>query len=179
MGLLRPRGGIARGVARTAVVAGTASAVAGRVHHRQGERYAAQEQQAYEHEMYEQQQYAAPAAPAAPDTTAELQQIAQLHAQGILTDEEFGSGDFNQPIDVAPLPRDLEVLKFSPQFNHRLDHIIWPRGLKEVVLGLLRVHTRKERRFEAPGVAGKPPGDNGSGGRFDRSAEARSKQTTD
>jgi len=64
------------------------------VHHRQNERWSAQEQQAYEHEMYEQQQqqqYAAPAAPAAPDTTAELQQIAQLHAQGILTDEEFAA----------------------------------------------------------------------------------------
>ena len=91
MGLMRPRGGLVRGVARTAVVAGTASAVAGRVHHRQDEKWAAQDQAAYEQQQYEQQQYAAQAAPAAPDTTAELQQLAQLHAQGILTDEEFAA----------------------------------------------------------------------------------------
>jgi len=86
MGLMRPRGGIARGVARTAVVAGTASAVAGRVHHRQNEKWSAQEQQAYE-----EQQYAAPPPPAELDTTAELQQLAALHTQGVLTDEEFAA----------------------------------------------------------------------------------------
>lgn len=61
-----------------------------------------------------------------PDTLRELH---------FLTDEEFGYGYFNQPIDVAPLPRGLEVLKFSPGFNQRLDHIEWPQGLREVVLG--------------------------------------------
>jgi hypothetical protein len=79
-----------RGVARTAVVAGTASAVAGRVHHHQDEKYAAQDQAAYEQQMAEQQAYAPPP-PAASDTTAELQQLAQLHNQGILTDEEFAA----------------------------------------------------------------------------------------
>jgi hypothetical protein len=48
--------GLIRGVARTAVVAGTATAVAGRVSRRQQGRWAAQDQQAYEHEYYEQQQ---------------------------------------------------------------------------------------------------------------------------
>jgi len=68
-------------------VAGTASAVAGRVHHRQDQKYAAQDQAAYEQQAYEEQQ----AAPVVSDSTAELQQIAQLHAQGILTDEEFAA----------------------------------------------------------------------------------------
>jgi hypothetical protein len=81
--------------ARTAVVAGTATAVSGRVHHRQQQKYAAQDQQAYEQQVYEQQMAAqqvaaqAPAAPAEPDYTAELEQLAQLKAQGILTEEEF------------------------------------------------------------------------------------------
>jgi phage tail sheath gpL-like len=82
-------------VGRTAVIAGTAAAVGGRVQHRQQEKYAAQDQAQYEQEMAAQQAYAAqvaqaaPAAPAAPDYTAELEQLAQLKAQGILTDEEF------------------------------------------------------------------------------------------
>ena len=91
MGLIRPRGGLVRGVARTAVVAGTASAVAGRVHHRQDQKWAAQEQQ-----QYEQQAYAAPPPQAAAPTAADevqdaLQRLADLHAQGILTDEEFAA----------------------------------------------------------------------------------------
>jgi hypothetical protein len=70
--------------ARTAVVAGTATAVSGRVQRRQSERWAAQDQEAYD------QQQAAAAPPAdEPDTTAELQNLAQLHSQGVLTDEEF------------------------------------------------------------------------------------------
>jgi hypothetical protein len=69
--------------------------VSGRVHHRQQQKYAAQDQQAYEQQVYEQQMAAqqvaaqAPAAPAEPDYTAELEQLAQLKAQGILTEEEF------------------------------------------------------------------------------------------
>jgi hypothetical protein len=81
-----------RAAATTAVVAGTAGAV----RHRQEQRYARQDQEAYEQDMaqqaYAQQAYAqqaAPAAPAEPDYTAELQQLAQLRSQGILTDEEF------------------------------------------------------------------------------------------
>jgi len=78
--------------ARTAVVAGTATAVSGRVAHRQNEKWAAQDQAAYD-----QQQSAydagvqAQAQQAAPDPTAELQNLAKLHSQGVLTDEEFAA----------------------------------------------------------------------------------------
>ena len=85
--MMRRRGGLVRGVARTAVVAGTASAVSGRVHHRQQERWNAQEQA-----EYQQAQAAAVAAAPPPDNDMDqLQQIADLHAQGILTDEEFAA----------------------------------------------------------------------------------------
>ena len=73
----------------SAVVAGTAGAV----RHRQDQKYAAQDQAQYDQQMAAQQaaadQAAAAAAPAQPDYTAELEQLAQLKAQGILTDEEF------------------------------------------------------------------------------------------
>ena len=87
--MMRRRGGVVRGVARTAVVAGTASAVSGRVQRRQHERWAAEEaQQAAD-------QYAAAPAPAAApppaDDVDQLQRLADLHAQGILTDEEFAA----------------------------------------------------------------------------------------
>jgi hypothetical protein len=85
---------LGRPILRTAAIAGTASAVGGAVHHRQQQRWAAQDQQQYEAQQYEAQQYApppAPAAPAAPDTTEELTKLAQLHSQGILTDEEFAA----------------------------------------------------------------------------------------
>jgi hypothetical protein len=76
-------------VARTAVVAGTASAVSGRVQRRQHERWAADEAQ------QQADQYAAAPAPAAApppaDDVDQLQRIADLHAQGILTDEEFAA----------------------------------------------------------------------------------------
>lgn len=65
----------------------------------------------------------------------------QLH---FLADQEFGYGYFNQPIDVAPLPRDLEVLQLTPDFNQRLDHIEWPQGLKKVVLGYKFTHGRHD-----------------------------------
>jgi putative oligomerization/nucleic acid binding protein len=86
--MFRRRGGLVRAAATTAVVAGTAGAV----RHRQDEKYARQDQEAYDQQMAQQQAYAqqaAPAAPAEPDYTAELQQLADLKAQGILTDEEF------------------------------------------------------------------------------------------
>jgi hypothetical protein len=78
-----------RMAARTAVVAGTATAVSGRVAHKQDVKYANQaaEQQAAA-------AAAAPAAPAAPavdETTEKLQQLAALHTQGILSDEEFAA----------------------------------------------------------------------------------------
>jgi hypothetical protein len=77
--------------ARTAVVAGTATAVSGRVHRRQNERWQQQEDAA----AYQQQQayQQPPPAAASPedDATAQLQKLAQLHAQGVLTDEEFAA----------------------------------------------------------------------------------------
>ena len=79
--------GLLRMAARTAVVAGTATAVSGRVQHRQAEKYAAQDQAAYDQQMAAQ----AGAEPAEPDQNAELQNLANLHAQGVLTDEEFSA----------------------------------------------------------------------------------------
>jgi hypothetical protein len=84
--MFRRRGpGLVRAAATTAVVAGTAGAV----RHRQEQRYARQDQEAYDQELAAQQAAAAPAAPAAPDYAAELEQLAQLKAQGIITEEEF------------------------------------------------------------------------------------------
>jgi Short C-terminal domain len=83
--------GLLRGVARTAVVAGTATAVSNRVSRRQANRWSAQEEQQYE----QQQQYAPPPpapapAPAAPaDPIQQLKDLAELKAQGILTEAEF------------------------------------------------------------------------------------------
>jgi hypothetical protein len=84
--------GLLRGVARTAVVAGTATAVSNRVSRRQANRWSQQEDAQYA----QQQQYAEPApapapAPAAPDPVAQLKEMAELHSQGILTDEEFAA----------------------------------------------------------------------------------------
>jgi len=91
--------GLIRGVARTAVVAGTATAVSNRVSRRQANRWAAQGQDDYGQDPYPQQQqqyapppepaYAPPEAPSTQDTLAELQQLGELHQKGILTDEEF------------------------------------------------------------------------------------------
>jgi len=81
--------GLLRGVARTAVIAGTATTVSNRVSRRQGQRWAQQE---------EQQQAPAPAppAPAAPaaggqSTIDQLKELGELKAQGILTEEEFAA----------------------------------------------------------------------------------------
>jgi hypothetical protein len=85
--------GLLRGVARTAVVAGTATAVSNRVSRRQANKWSAQEEQQYA----QQQQYAQPAPAPAPagggedDTISQLKQLAELHDQGILTDEEFAA----------------------------------------------------------------------------------------
>ena len=84
--------GLVRIAARTAVVAGTATAVSGRVARRQNARWAEEDQAAYDQQMAQQPQaYQAPPAPAATDNTAELQNLAQLHSQGVLTDEEFAA----------------------------------------------------------------------------------------
>ena len=77
--------GLIRGVARTAAIAGTATAVSNRVSRRQGNKWAQQEQ--------EQQPQQAPAGPAAaPDTDdklAQLKQLGELKTSGVLTDAEF------------------------------------------------------------------------------------------
>jgi len=84
--------GLLRGVARTAVVAGTATAVSNRVSRRQANRWAGQEEQQYA-EQQQQQQYVeqAPPPPAAPavDPMQQLRELADLKNQGILTDAEF------------------------------------------------------------------------------------------
>ena len=86
--------GLLRMAARTAVVAGTATAVSGRVAHRQNEKWAAQEQAQYDQQQaaYDAgaQAAAAQAAPAA-DAGPDLEQLAKLHAEGVLTDEEFAA----------------------------------------------------------------------------------------
>jgi Short C-terminal domain len=98
--------GLLRGMARTAVVAGTATAVSNRVSRRQAGRWQGEaDQEAAAQQQQQQQeapppqyaadpaaapaQYAAPPPPPAPDPIAELQQLAQLKDQGILTEEEF------------------------------------------------------------------------------------------
>jgi hypothetical protein len=77
-------------VARTAVIAGTATHVSNNVSRRQANKWAQQEDQ----QQAQQQQYAppppAPAAPAA-DPIAQLKQLAELKDQGILTEEEFAA----------------------------------------------------------------------------------------
>jgi hypothetical protein len=80
--------GLIRGVARTAVVAGTATAVSGRVQRRQQQRWAQQES--------EQMPAAAPAPAPAPaaegqDTMAQLKELGELRDSGVLTEEEFAA----------------------------------------------------------------------------------------
>jgi hypothetical protein len=94
MPLARRGPGLIGTAARTAVFAGTATAVSGRVQRRQQRRWAEEDAAAYEQQQAAYEQQAAPppaaAAPAEePDYMAELQQLAQLRDQGILTPEEF------------------------------------------------------------------------------------------
>jgi hypothetical protein len=93
--------GLLRGIARTAAVAGTASAVAGRVQRHQARKFAdkdaetyADRDQAYEDQMASRGQYPAAPPPAAapqPDMITQLKELAQLKDQGILTEEEFNT----------------------------------------------------------------------------------------
>ena len=80
--------GLIRGVARTAVVAGTATAVSNRVSRRQANRWS---QQDYEQQQADEQQ--APPAPAAggDDTIDQLTQLGELRDKGVLTEEEFAA----------------------------------------------------------------------------------------
>lgn len=81
--------GLLGGIARTAVVAGTATAVSNRVSRRQANRWAQQEDQQYAQQQYAQPQYQQAPPPAAPDMVSQLKDLADLKAQGILTDAEF------------------------------------------------------------------------------------------
>lgn len=82
--------GLLRGIGRTAVIAGTATAVSNRVSRRQANRWSQQEAPPEE---------AAPAEPAAPATAApdsedryaQLKQLGELKAQGVLTEQEFAT----------------------------------------------------------------------------------------
>jgi len=86
-----------RAAATTAVVAGTAGAV----RHHQETKYAAKDQAAYEQQMAEQQQYAqpepqvvyqqAPAPAGGDDLAAQIQNLADLKAQGVLSEDEFAA----------------------------------------------------------------------------------------
>ncbi|MER6348881.1 SHOCT domain-containing protein [Streptomyces sp. NPDC001595] len=98
--------GLLRGIARTAVISGTATAVSNRVSRRQAGRWA---QQADQRQLMEPPGYAAPAQPAQPAPPPaqpavsqpltddmshkidQLKQLADLKAQGVLSDEEFES----------------------------------------------------------------------------------------
>jgi hypothetical protein len=75
---------------RTAAIVGTAAVVSGSVQHHQQQKYAAQDAEAQQ-QAYEQAPPPAPAAAPEQDMNAELTQLAQLHQQGILTDEEFSA----------------------------------------------------------------------------------------
>jgi hypothetical protein len=93
--------GLIRGVARTAVVAGTATAVSNRVSRRQSGRWAAQEEQAHaqrsQEQRYEQQPYqsqesmaaSGQRAPASGPDLGQLRELAELRDQGVLTEVEF------------------------------------------------------------------------------------------
>jgi hypothetical protein len=87
--------GLLRMATRTAVVAGTATAVSGRVARRQSARYdqkaAEEQQQAAPQQQDAQPAPPPPAPPAEDDSMAKLQQLAQLHTQGVLSDEEFSA----------------------------------------------------------------------------------------
>ncbi len=88
--------GLLRGVARTAVIAGTASAVSGRVQRRQAAKFAdrdaetaATRERAYEEASGPEAQPAAPAATSSGDMLEQLKTLGELKAQGVLTEEEF------------------------------------------------------------------------------------------
>jgi hypothetical protein len=87
--------GLLRGIARTAVIAGTATSVSNRVSRRQARKWSGGEPQQYEEPP--QQQYApppqqyAPPPPPPPDPIQQLKDLAALKDQGVLTDAEFAA----------------------------------------------------------------------------------------
>ena len=84
--------GLLRGMARTAVVAGTATAVSNRVSRRQARRWGAEDPYAQPQQAYYEQPPPAPApVEEGPDPVAQLRELAKLRDDGILTDEEFAA----------------------------------------------------------------------------------------
>jgi Short C-terminal domain len=87
--------GLLRGVARTAVIAGTATSVSNRVSRRQAQRWGAQEAEQYQEpppQAYQQPPPPPPAAAApAADPVERLGELADLRDRGVLTDEEFAA----------------------------------------------------------------------------------------
>src|SRR5215212_6263816 len=88
--------GLLRGVARTAVIAGTATSVSNRVSRRQAARWGQEEQAAYPQKGYPQESYAQPPAPPSPTDDrdrqlSQLKQLGDLKAQGVITDEELAA----------------------------------------------------------------------------------------
>ena len=96
--------GLLRGIARTAAVAGTATVVSNRVSRRQANRWAEKDQQQADAAADEEQQAAPqqqayapppppppPQAPAESDMLSQLQQLGELKAAGVLTEEEFAA----------------------------------------------------------------------------------------
>jgi membrane protease subunit (stomatin/prohibitin family) len=79
-----------RGIARTAAIAGTATAVSNRVSRRQQGKWAAQEQQQYEQQP-QPMAAQAPAPAQEKDSIAKLKELGELHESGVLTDEEFAA----------------------------------------------------------------------------------------
>jgi Short C-terminal domain len=92
MGRRVGRPGLLGTMARTAVIAGTAQAVGGRVARHQNAKFQEQAQaQAAQQEVQLAAPPAAPAAAPADDLIAQLERLANLHASGLLTDEEFAA----------------------------------------------------------------------------------------
>ena len=87
--------GLLRGVARTAVVAGTATAVSNRVSRRQAQRWQSQGSDPYgQPEPADQEpapQYQEPPPQPQRDLVQQLKDLAELKDQGILTEEEFAA----------------------------------------------------------------------------------------
>ena len=83
--------GLLRAMGRTAVVAGTATAVSNRVSRRQANRWSAQEDAQYEQQMAAQQAAPPPPAPAEDDAIAQIEKLGALKEKGLLTEEEFSA----------------------------------------------------------------------------------------
>jgi hypothetical protein len=81
--------GLIRGVARTAVIAGTATAVSNRVSRRQVNRWSQQEEPQAQQEAAAPTPPPAPAGPSTDDKLAQLKELGQLKESGVLTDAEF------------------------------------------------------------------------------------------